>query len=69
MRLNGWQRLWIVLTLIWTIAVGVQTWNTWPETYLVVDPNAGIPLGADVTYLVNGIIKKNETLTRVQPLD
>ena len=61
MRLNGWQRLWVVLTLMWTFVVGVVTWNTWPPTYVSGDPNAGLPhLGEDVTSLV-GVLKKGET--------
>jgi hypothetical protein len=57
MRLTGWQRLWVVVTLTWTCVVGVVTWNTWPSTYLSMDPNAGIPIGADVTYVMDGIVK------------
>jgi hypothetical protein len=34
MRLGGWQRLWVVLTTLWTITVGLVTWNTWPPMYL-----------------------------------
>ena len=67
MTLSGWQRLWVVLTLMWTLVVGVVTWNTWPPTYLSADPDAGLlPSGADVTYLMDGVLKKDETLTRAQ---
>ena len=31
MRLSGWQRLVVVLAVLWTIAVGVRTWQTWPH--------------------------------------
>ena len=30
MRLGGWQRLWLVLTIAWTLWVAVVTWQTWP---------------------------------------
>lgn len=30
MRLNGWQRLWVVGTVLWTLTVGIGTWRTWP---------------------------------------
>ena len=64
MRLTGWQRLWVVLALTWTCVVGVLTWNAWPPTYLSTDPNAGIPIGADVTYLMDGVVNANEKITR-----
>jgi hypothetical protein len=67
MRLNGWQRLSVVLALTWTIVVGVMTWNTWPATYLSADPNAGLPpVGADVTLLADGLLRKGEILNRGQ---
>src|SRR5947207_2099212 len=31
MHLNGWRRLWVVLTVMWTLVVGVVTWNAWPS--------------------------------------
>ena len=30
MRLNGWQRLWVVGTILWTIFIGFQVWKDWP---------------------------------------
>ena len=27
MHLNGWQRLWVLATIVWSIAVGISTWN------------------------------------------
>ena len=30
MRLGGWQRLFVVLTMAWTLRVAVVTWQTWP---------------------------------------
>jgi hypothetical protein len=66
MRLTGWQRLSIFLFVLWTTGVGFHVWRNWPPEYLSVDPNAGIPPGADVTYLMNGIINKDVTLTRAE---
>jgi hypothetical protein len=31
MRLNGWQRLWVVLTVLWTLVVGLLMWDGWPS--------------------------------------
>jgi hypothetical protein len=31
MRLNGWQRLWIVLFVLWTGGVGAVGWQKWPS--------------------------------------
>jgi hypothetical protein len=42
------------------------TWNTWPSTYLSMDPNAGIPIGADVTYVMDGIVKASEKVTKTE---
>lgn len=33
MRLSGWQRLFVVLTMAWTLGVAVVTWQTWPEPW------------------------------------
>jgi hypothetical protein len=30
-RLNGWQRLWLVLTVLWGGLVGSYTWIEWPQ--------------------------------------
>src|SRR5579864_8128677 len=32
MRLNGWQRLWVVAAGLWMLAVLVAVWSTWPTT-------------------------------------
>ncbi|MEO8682488.1 MAG: hypothetical protein ABI665_25800, partial [Vicinamibacterales bacterium] len=38
-----------------------------PPTYLSADHNAGLPpVGSDVTYLMDGVLKKDETITRAQ---
>lgn len=50
---------------MWTLVVGVVAWNTWPVTYLSAEPDA-IPAGADVTYLMNGILKEGETVSHEQ---
>src|SRR5207237_582056 len=48
--LNGWQRLWVVLTLLWTLVAGLVAWSLWPArqpTILsvfgsgAIDPNTG----------------------------
>ncbi len=28
--MNGWQRLWVVVTVLWTLVVGLVTWEGWP---------------------------------------
>jgi hypothetical protein len=58
MRLNGWQRLWVVVTVVWTIGVVVVTWDVWPA-----DPDwftANSPLVLEVT-APNGTILEVET--------
>lgn len=30
-RLNGWQRLWVVMAILWTLVVGVLSWQSWPK--------------------------------------
>lgn len=30
MRLNGWQRLFVVLAAVWSLGVGFLTWRAWP---------------------------------------
>ena len=61
LRLNGWQRLWVVLVVLWTVLVGAFAWSLWPEaqvyrngktgeplSLLYLDPNTGRPIpGAD----------------------
>jgi hypothetical protein len=32
MRLNGWQRLWVVAAGSWTIVVAIASWLLWPAT-------------------------------------
>ena len=49
MRLNGWQRLWVVGAISWSLAVGVWTWNALQGIehelhVLSTDPYAGTPL-------------------------
>jgi hypothetical protein len=29
-RLNGWQRLWVVVLLLWAVPLGVFGWGQWP---------------------------------------
>jgi len=29
-RLNGWQRIFVVLTTMWSVGVGLLAWQTWP---------------------------------------
>ena len=31
MRLNGWQRVWVVATVLWALAVSVGAWSQWPQ--------------------------------------
>ena len=50
MRLNGWQRLWVVGAVLWTLAVSLGAWRTWPivgKETVSVFPNAygGPPIG------------------------
>src|SRR5689334_8780012 len=66
MRLTGWTRLAIFLMVLWTIIVAWATWATWPPTYISMDPAAGVPVGADVTPLMDGIVKNNEKLTSAE---
>lgn len=40
--LNGWQRLWVVLTAAWTLWVGLLTWNSWPPPPF--DPSESVPI-------------------------
>jgi hypothetical protein len=30
MKLNGWQRLWIVVTLGWAVCIALFVWAGWP---------------------------------------
>jgi hypothetical protein len=32
-QLNGWQRLWVVLSVLWTLWVGFRTWQDWPTDW------------------------------------
>ena len=51
--------------MLWSILVGAVTWESWPPTYLSVDPHAGIPLpkvGSDVTLLMDGVLKADEKI-------
>src|SRR5262249_30959747 len=39
MRLNGWQRMWIVMAVLWLAGSGVAIWSAWlqpaaPKVYL-----------------------------------
>jgi hypothetical protein len=63
MRLNGWQRLWVVLSAVWMILTAMLTSTTWPPTILSLDPSAGIPVGSDVTYLMDGVLAADEKVT------
>lgn len=31
MRLNGWQRIFVVATVVWTLGIALLTWQTWPS--------------------------------------
>jgi hypothetical protein len=42
MRLGGWIRLWVLLTVLWTLFIGWLTWSTWPPSYPSLDPNASV---------------------------
>ena len=69
--LNGWQRLWVLVTLMWTFVVGVVTWNTWPLYVVKSEPlptlsTDALPTRTDATSLMNGVLKKGETLTRAE---
>ena len=52
MTLNGWQRLWVVLTVLRAIAVGLATWIAWPPTYLSADPRAGVAVSEGIGSLL-----------------
>ena len=70
MRLNGWQRLGVLLVVVWTITVGLVTWNSWPPTYLSLDPDGPGDwvdiLDADDPLVKDDVIKQDERLTRPQ---
>jgi hypothetical protein len=42
--LNGWQRLWVVPTVLWTLVVGVVAWASWPASkqYVSIFQSAGV---------------------------
>jgi hypothetical protein len=47
-RLNGWQRLWVVLTVLWGGLIGLYTWIEWPQeserrirTYTIKENSSG----------------------------
>jgi len=66
MKLNGWQRLWVVASGIWVILVAVSAYTSWPQRYVSLDPNAGIPIGADTRLLTDGVLSWTETLTKAE---
>jgi hypothetical protein len=49
MRLNGWQRLWVVAAVLWLLPVAFFTYELWPITssvhkgdvYKVIEPEDG----------------------------
>lgn len=44
MTLNGWQRLWVVLGVLWGLCLLVISFTLWPmpSVYLSLDPDAGV---------------------------
>lgn len=41
-RLSGWQRLWVVLSVLWTLWVGLETLDRWPHDLSYVDENGDL---------------------------
>ena len=42
MRMRGWLRLWIALTIVWLIGVAVFAWTNWPPDWI--PPAYAIPV-------------------------
>jgi hypothetical protein len=42
-RLGGWQRMWVVLTVVWCVISGVLGWLSWPRAPIYASPTTGKP--------------------------